>query len=552
MTVSLIGLSAVLVGRFNLRAHERLNDATAARLHAHSALELGMKQLHDDPNWRQLGTDWLVDQQMGSGTFSLSVSDPIDGDLTDDDNDPVVLTGTGTVGHSIYQAEITVMPSTGAVSCLESAIHAGDDIQSSNNVPYCDHIASANDDIKSFGAQYQMDVEAHDRVTGTGYLGSTATAVAQRNIPDSLDVVAFYIANGTAINVNSLPTSFVQFIRNGSFENGIDNWESESSQIYTNTLLPLDGASSLVVDSRQSAISGASQDITRLVTAGRQYRLRFGLRAWKDSETVYAHVVVTDRAGFQHTATLGPLNARSFWKQFDGLLTIPNADTASVRLLINTSPDLTTTAGSTETLQIDAVTLEDPATVYNLNRVLLSPASNPFGTTNPDGIYVLNMKGNQLSIRNSRIHGTLVLLNPDITSEIGDGTPLLMTAANPDYPTLIIAGGQARIFPSKFDLDEQTLQTNFNPIDAPYPGISSNTTQTDSYPSGVHGLIYSRQFLAIRDLRATGTIVGGKDIDIQGSFSLKWDNRFYLNPPPGFVGSQRFRVLSNSAKRVVD
>jgi len=561
ITVTMIGLSALMVGRLNHHSHRQLNNSTAARLHAHSALQMGMEIIKENPDWRQLGNTLLTDVALGNGSISLNVTDPTDGDLTDDPNDPVLLNGIGKAGDAIYATQITIIPGFDGVSALESAIHAGDDVQSSNNVPYCDHVASANDDILSLGAQYQMDVEASDVISGNGYLLNTTRGVPQRTLPTTDDVLSFYLANGTTIDPASLPTSFAEILRNNDFESdSADNWSAETSTLIPTTFWPLAGARSLAVFNRQTANSGPSQDVTRLVTPDRSYELQFWLRA-ATNQTFYAHLIVTDRNGVEHADTMGGLSADVFWRRFNGQITVPNVDIASARILINTNPTPTninptltdtSTTNPTTVFVLDAASLRDSTSVSNMDQVLLSPSSNPFGDTNPDGIYVLDMNGARLTIRNSRIHGTLVLLNPANVSQLGDGTPFAMSPANPDYPTLLVSGGQVRINPSRFDLDERTLQRNLNPPDAPWPNVDSNTTQTDSFESTIRGLIYSDEDLFLRDFSGTGTIIGARDVDIQLSFSLKWNDHFMRNPPPGFEGESRFQILRHAAKRITN
>ncbi len=102
--VSILGMSAVLVGRINSRAHNGLADSTVARLNAQSAMRLGMLMIENDPDWRYSNTtdDWLTDVSFGGGTFSLSVTDPSDNDLSDAPADPAVLTGIGKKGEAVH------------------------------------------------------------------------------------------------------------------------------------------------------------------------------------------------------------------------------------------------------------------------------------------------------------------------------------------------------------------------------------------------------------------------------------------------------------------
>ena len=128
--VSVLGLSAILVSRINRQSHESLADVASANLHAQSALRLGLLRIEEDPNWRfnRSGSEWAVDVPVGNGTYSLSVVDPSDNDLSDAAADPVVLIGTGRQGNAIRKHQITLAPLYRGYDCLQSAVHAADDV----------------------------------------------------------------------------------------------------------------------------------------------------------------------------------------------------------------------------------------------------------------------------------------------------------------------------------------------------------------------------------------------------------------------------------------
>ncbi|MCP4246502.1 MAG: hypothetical protein GY778_05585, partial [bacterium] len=109
MLVGVIGLSAVTVTRVQLRTAEGSNDASAARLYAQSAIELGMAMVQQDSNWRTtLGSGvWFTDQPIGAGTMTLESTIISDADANPE-NDPVVLIGTGVHGQATHKVEVTL------------------------------------------------------------------------------------------------------------------------------------------------------------------------------------------------------------------------------------------------------------------------------------------------------------------------------------------------------------------------------------------------------------------------------------------------------------
>src|SRR6185369_8069309 len=121
MLIVVIGVGAVLIGRVEARTGSTANDFAEARLAARSGLELAMLTIYNDPYWRtHLGNgQWYTNKAVGNSTFSLSAADPVDGDVTNGDNDPVVLTSTGMKGGTKYMISMRMEVSPRVGSCLE-------------------------------------------------------------------------------------------------------------------------------------------------------------------------------------------------------------------------------------------------------------------------------------------------------------------------------------------------------------------------------------------------------------------------------------------------
>ena len=106
MLVMVIGLSALMYARIQLRTAQAGNHSMAARFYAQSAIELGIAEIHLDPSWRtNIGSGaWFSDLPIGSGTLSLDVTILSDGDAFPDNN-PVLLIGTGVHGQVTHKIE---------------------------------------------------------------------------------------------------------------------------------------------------------------------------------------------------------------------------------------------------------------------------------------------------------------------------------------------------------------------------------------------------------------------------------------------------------------
>ena len=185
---------------------------------------------------------------------------------------------------------------------------------------------------------------------------------------------------------------------------------------------------------------------------------------------------------------------------------------------------------------------------YAITSTVLSPASNPYGTeTNAEGIYVIDCEGRNLSITNSRIVGTIVLLNPGSTAHVGNS--VRWDPVSPNYPALMVSGSISLVHGTS-DLNESSLGVNFNPTGTPYDGDEDADT-ADTYPSEIRGLVYvSGTF--------KNTLSGGNPIkgvlvcqasQIWSNCSLHYRSTFLTYPPPGFATGNPMRISPGSWKR---
>lgn len=182
-----------------------------------------------------------------------------------------------------------------------------------------------------------------------------------------------------------------------------------------------------------------------------------------------------------------------------------------------------------------------------IEKRVISPASNPFsGGTNAKGIYVINCQNQPLVITNSRIVGTLVLINPGAGSRVGTGVAgdqqVNWVPAVSNYPCLLVQGDIILSFNKNAPaaLKESDLATNFNPSGTPYPYPSgaTNTTTSDTYPSEIAGLVYvsgnatGDKYFPRIDL----LVVGGAYTANNDTLTLSYDPTYLGMPPPGFTG----------------
>lgn len=185
-----------------------------------------------------------------------------------------------------------------------------------------------------------------------------------------------------------------------------------------------------------------------------------------------------------------------------------------------------------------------------LQKVVLGPNHNPFGTPNARGIYVIDCAGNNFKLRDCRIEGTLVLLNPRSDSTIEK--TVNWKPAIPTLPALMVKGAIS-IRPDNSQLSESSQGVNFNPPTAPYNG-SSDADTSDAYPTQITGLVYASGQITVEYYTTIyGQFVSGAAMLFkQNSVTITRDSTYSDNPPPGFVSGYNMLLKTDSLARVVD
>lgn len=185
---------------------------------------------------------------------------------------------------------------------------------------------------------------------------------------------------------------------------------------------------------------------------------------------------------------------------------------------------------------------------------LLTPGNNPWGSANPRGVYLIST-GSDLTIKNSRIEGTLIINAPGRTVIIEEG--VCMTPRMPHDPTLLVRGNlQLRSIRSQ-PLSEVLTLTNFNPSHSPYQG-SSDIDILDTYPAEIKGLVFVRGTLSvINSPRVHGAVIvesnsASNAVQISGSLEIEYDYAIQETPAMDFTSAIEFLPRAGSWKRVVN
>lgn len=178
---------------------------------------------------------------------------------------------------------------------------------------------------------------------------------------------------------------------------------------------------------------------------------------------------------------------------------------------------------------------------YNgdFDKCVLTPARNEYGGgLNGDGLYFLSTANHDVKIGLSRICGTLIIDtgSKDVIIE----KQVLLQNYRADYPVLIVIGNLKLAYTSQGSsqdryLDEDEIEHNFNPPDAPYLGQTDHD-QDDVYPSELRGLVHVVGDLEMSDsMKARGVILCDGNVVVDGNPEIIFDPAIPANPPEGYT-----------------
>jgi hypothetical protein len=211
MIVTVIGLSALSVTRIRQRTVQSDVGLAEARLHARSALELGLLWINTTPNWRTKypNGDWVVKQPIGGGTFTLNGVDPVDGNLANSTSDPVVLTGTGEEGNARFMLQVRMQPQPGPIDALKSGLVANGQITvSSGRTLTIDYGPVTTNSLLQIDGAVIGDVQAA-AVAGSGLITDPVTSEPATVAMPTSTVVSDYAAKGVTILKSGTISGFV-------------------------------------------------------------------------------------------------------------------------------------------------------------------------------------------------------------------------------------------------------------------------------------------------------------------------------------------------------
>lgn len=576
MIAGVLAFSALALQRVQNRNLAASSDVRQAQLNAEGAVQLGLLTMKSSSTWRTSNPhgDWFADRDLGAGTATLSVVDPIDGSLTNSPTEPVVMTGIGTAGRAVQRVTRTIDSYPQALSCLRSSLAAGGDISLSGCTLRASNsgLITANA-ISASGSNVFGRVQAIT-VTGGTYRETTTqvTAADRPKMPDWTTVFDYYRNNATEISLTFVDSSKGSLGRNGTFSVDASYWTgsppgaASSSTVNRSTAFGYyrNGPAGLRITGRGAGSAGAAQLIDSFVTPGqslqisayvshnlfnlvRNFRIRVTSKGTLSSET-------TNSSGdLPVLGMLAALGSASF-VPISATVAVPSWSGELEYAYVSIGGDSSNTAD----FNLDDVTIQDVSTGKFIFRDVLGPGVNTIGGgTNAQGLYWINCANNRIVIERSRIKGTLLLMNPGAGSMIAPA-PIHWSPSIPGYPILLVdaatpTNANFTIAAINRPLSEMDDGTNYNPAGMSYETLGTDSDTNDTYPAEIQGLILVRNNLTFQNnsLVKGSIVVGNQVISTSASLDVNYRPDALYSPPPGLSDTPKNVPRPLSVRKIV-
>jgi len=182
---------------------------------------------------------------------------------------------------------------------------------------------------------------------------------------------------------------------------------------------------------------------------------------------------------------------------------------------------------------------------------LLGAGYNPWGASDPGGVYYMNTHGNDVTIKGMRLSGTLIIRTGGKTVYLDEAVFFQNYQSN--YPVLIVDGNlEVRIRSEEYPLRETDYGINFNPVQVPCDGEWDNDL-IDEYPNEIRGLVHVTGVLTLeKNSRFKGILLSEDTIVVEGMNTVTRDQGLYENPPEGYTEVVGMKVAPGTWKQLVD
>ena len=193
----------------------------------------------------------------------------------------------------------------------------------------------------------------------------------------------------------------------------------------------------------------------------------------------------------------------------------------------------------------------------SIDKRALGPGYNPWGAANADGVYIWNGGSNDLVLKDSRIVGTLVVTLA-AGKKLSIENDISMMPGRPDFPALIVIGGEVLIKHEAGTFAESGIGVNLNPTGVPSADGSTDSDQTDSYTSEIQGLVHVKGSIRFeKDGPVRGAVIcestaTSAAVDVTESMSITYMPSLFTTPLRGYTKRVDMVLQRGSWERVVE
>ena len=299
-----VGLTAVAAVRLTGRTLEDAGDAQAARLLTQAGMDYALQKIASTATWRAdvAGGGWTAPVPFGAGRFQMVITDPSDGDLTDDPLDPIdieIRAGARSSRH-LNHARITFAY---VDSPLNNALMTGGNLTMTDAVIATDAPLYAGGAVSAATSNIDAEVYASGAISGSGYKRGTHAGAASPTMPNASSVFSTYSARATNIAWADLPVDGTNLLSNSGFElNALGSYTGYgAATIQRINIDPHSGGYALEVKDRAVPADGVAGDVSGVLKNDTQYTAR----VWVRPDSAPANVILAIKA--EVTNNSGPL-----------------------------------------------------------------------------------------------------------------------------------------------------------------------------------------------------------------------------------------------------
>lgn len=207
IALTTLGIAGLALVRSQRRSEVLRHDAEACRRASQSALELAAGHFAADPtgeaSWRKDASATVFDMWLGNAQIAVLAEDPLDADLSDSPDDPVLLTASARRGAARQMVRARLDTTLADLPCLGAAVWTGTSISFDWSTVYADSVVGSNGGLRASGATIGASV-AGASISGSKYYGQTRIITQSLDMPDA-GTIDLWENKAVAIPYASLP-----------------------------------------------------------------------------------------------------------------------------------------------------------------------------------------------------------------------------------------------------------------------------------------------------------------------------------------------------------